>query len=207
MAILKRYPLIAAVVLAASATTLTAQDNATDAAWLIDVLELSAGSTVADIGAGAGELTIAIASHVAAVGRVYASELGDESIERLGQAVDSAGMTNVIVIEGDPNRTNLPEQCCDALFIRFVYHHFADPPAMNASLWQSLKPGGRLAVIDFAPRGSESPQPSGRTTGDQHGVTANTLENELRLAGFTIVSVEQRPDRLVYVVAMRPSGL
>ncbi len=192
------------ILLAVGASPLTAQDNAADSAWLVDVLGLGANSIVADIGAGAGELSLAIAAHVAPNGRVFASELGDESVERLSQAVASAGGGNVTVIEGHPDRTNLPAGCCDAIFVRFVYHHFADPPAMNTSLLKSLRPGGRLAVIDFAPRGTESPDPSGRTAGEQHGVTADTLSDELEQAGFIIVSTEQRPDRLVYVVAQKP---
>jgi ubiquinone/menaquinone biosynthesis C-methylase UbiE len=49
------------------------------------------------------------------------------------------------VVEGGLAQTNLPDECCDAVFMRHVYHHFGDPPAMNASLFRSLKPGGRLA--------------------------------------------------------------
>ena len=181
------------------------QQVAADVAWLVEVLELGPGSVVADIGAGGGELTIAIAPQVGAAGRVYASELGGDSLEQLEQAVASAGVTNVTVIEAGLDQTNLPEVCCDALFTRFVYHHFADPPAMNASLWQSLKPGGRVAVIDFAPRGSESSEPSGRATGEQHGVMAATVASELREVGFTIVSAERGSGRTIHVVALKPA--
>ena len=193
------------LLLGSAAAAPAGQEEATDVAWLVEVLELGPGSVVADIGAGGGELTIAIAPLVGAVGRVYASELGDDSLERLEQAMESAGVTNVSVIEAGLDRTNLPEVCCDALFTRFVYHHFADPSEMNTSLWQSLKPGGRVAVIDFAPRGSESSEPSGRATGEQHGVMARTVANELREAGFTIVSAETGPGRTIHVVALKPA--
>jgi len=190
----------AAALLAASAQ---AQDDAADATWLADVLELELGATVADIGAGSGGLSVAVAPHVGPEGHIYATELGPESVASLAQALDSAGLRTVTVLEGHFDRTNLPPECCDAVFIRFVYHHFADPPAMNRSLWQSLKRGGRLAVIDFAPRGPEAAQPSGRAEGDQHGVTAATLQAELEQAGFIVLSTEQRPDRRVQVVAMK----
>ena len=188
-----------------AAATLAAQDYVADQAWLVEVLEVQAGSVVADVGAGGGELTIAMAEHVTPTGRVYSSELGSEPLGRLRRAVDEAGVTNVSVVEGHPNRANLPDQCCDALFLRRVYHHFADPQAMNASLWRALKPGGRLAVIDFTPRGLESPDPSGRARGGSHGVTADAAVDELSQAGFTLVSAEERPNRNIYLVVRKPA--
>ncbi|CAN5865231.1 hypothetical protein BH24GEM1_BH24GEM1_11300 [soil metagenome] len=107
------------------------------------------------------------------------------------------------VIETRATATNLPERCCDALVLRRVYHHFDDPSLMNASLHQSLKPGGLLAVIDFDPDSAESPDPGNRDTGDQHGVTSATVVRELSQAGLEPVAVEEaaRPGR--YMVVMR----
>lgn len=196
---------IAVAAISAAAVTVAARNDQADAAWLLDVLELRPGSVVADIGAGAGELTVAIARHVTDTGRVYASELGDERLDELRNAVRSSNAANVIVVDGDPEQTNLPDRCCDAVFMRAVYHHFANPRTMNASLWRSLKPGGRIAVIDFAPRGRESREPTGRAEGDRHGVTAETVAGELRLAGFTVISSEQRAGGGTYVVAVKPA--
>ena len=125
---IKRCFFVAALVLSSGVSAAPAgQEEAADVAWLVEVLELGPGSVVADIGAGGGELSLAIAPHVGAAGRVYASELGD-SLERLEQGVEEADATNVTVIEASLDRTNLPESCCDAVFTRFVYHHFSDPP-------------------------------------------------------------------------------
>ena len=203
MFMLRRFVRCAGLIL--TAATLAAQGNTADRDWLVEVLDLRVGSIVADVGAGNGALTIAMAQHVTPTGQVYASELESEPLQRLRRAVDESGVTNVTIIEGHPNRTNLPEQCCDALFLRRVYHHFSDPHAMNTSLWQALKPGGRLAVIDFAPRGSESADPNGRTSRDSHGVTANTAVEELSAAGFTLISADQRSGRSVYVVMQKPA--
>lgn len=177
--------------------------NTDDANWLIEVLELKEGSVVADIGAGDGDETIEIAKHVGSDGHVYSTELGSEKIQNLRSAINGTELNNVTVIEGDPIQTNLPEQCCDALYMRRVYHHFEDPASMNQSLWNSLKPGGRLAVIDFEPRGSEA-EPSGRDSNDQHGVTAETVVNELEQAGFQLVSSENKSGRDIYVVMEKP---
>lgn len=144
-----------------------------------------------------------MARHVGPSGKVYATELGG-SLETLKAAVQKAGMQNVEVVESDPSRTNLPSECCDGIFVRYVYHHFADPPAMNASLRQSLKPGGTLAIIEFAPNGPEALVPSERAGGKTHGVGAESVARELRQAGFELVTSEQRPDREVFVVVRKP---
>jgi ubiquinone/menaquinone biosynthesis C-methylase UbiE len=184
-----------------------AQDEfASDAARLVTALKLHGGQTVADIGAGRGQLTVALAREVGPSGRVYATELDSDRLRDIRKATDSAGLRNVSVIEAHATRTNLPERCCDALVLRRVYHHFSNPHLMNASMWQSLKPGGLLAVIDFAPDSAESPDPSNRDTGDQHGVTSATVVRELSQEGFEVVAVEEgtRPGRFM-VVVRRPS--
>jgi ubiquinone/menaquinone biosynthesis C-methylase UbiE len=193
--------------MAVFAATANAQDEfASDAARLITALKLDTGQIVADIGAGRGQLTVALAREVGPSGRVYATELDSDRLRDIRQATDSAGLENVSVIEAHATRTNLPERCCDALVLRRVYHHFSSPHLMNASLRQSLKPGGLLAVIDFEPDSAESPDPSKRDTGDQHGVTSATVVRELRQAGLEVVAVEDgtRPGRFM-VVVRRPS--
>ncbi|HEX6105641.1 MAG TPA: methyltransferase domain-containing protein [Gemmatimonadales bacterium] len=202
--------LLLAGVLARTATfacPARAQDDfAADAARLVTVLKLEPGQTVADIGAGRGQLTVALAREVGPSGRIYATELEADRLRDIRGAVESADLHNVTVLEAHATRTNLPEECCDALVLRRVYHHFSDPGRMNPSLRQSLKPGGLLAVIDFAPDGSESAEPADRDTGDQHGVTSETVVRELGQAGFEPVLVEQgdRPDRYL-VVVRRPA--
>ncbi len=193
--------------MATFAAPANAQDEfATDAARLVTALKLHDGQTVADIGAGRGQLTVALARDVGLSGRVYATELDSARLRDIRQATDSAGLKNVSVIQAHATRTNLPERCCDALVLRRVYHHFDNPRLMNASLRQSLKPGGLLAVIDFEPDSAESPDPSNRDTGDQHGVTSATVVRELSQAGLEVVAVEEgtRPGRYM-VVVRRPS--
>jgi ubiquinone/menaquinone biosynthesis C-methylase UbiE len=188
--------------------TAKAQDElASDAARLVSALELRPGQAVADIGAGGGQLALALAREVGPSGQVYATELSEGRLRDIRQAVDSAGLRNVTVIEAHATRTNLPEQCCDALVLRRVYHHFDEPHLMNASMRQSLKPGGFLAVIDFDPDSAESADPAQRATGNQHGVTSATVVRELGEAGFEVVTVEEgsRSGRFM-VVARRPVG-
>jgi predicted methyltransferase len=193
--------------MAAFAAPANAQDEfASDAARLVTALKLDTGQTVADIGAGRGQLTVALAREVGPSGRVYATELNSDRLRDIRQAADSARLENVSVIEAHATRTNLPAQCCDVLVLRRVYHHFDNPHLMNASLRQSLKPGGLLAVIDFEPDSAESADPGNRDTGDQHGVTSATVVRELSQAGLELVAVEEgaRSGRYM-VVVRRPS--
>jgi ubiquinone/menaquinone biosynthesis C-methylase UbiE len=176
------------------------QDNAADASRLTEVLRVSPGQVLADIGAGPEALlTIPMAKAVGPSGKVYATDVA-QMLGRVRETIENLGTMNVELVEGQAASTNFPDNCCDGIFIRNVYHHFADPPTMNASLWRSLKPGARLAVIDFRPQGCEASSPAGRDAGDQHGVSPETVSRELVQAGFALVSSEDRPDRWFMVV-------
>ena len=201
---IKRW-LLSVVFIVAVYAPVAAQEYSSDVNWLIDVLKLEEGSVVADIGAGDGDQTLEMAGYVGPEGHVYSTELESGELDDLRESVESAPMNNITVIEAHPDQTNLPAECCNALFLRRVYHHFDNPSAMNKSLLHSLKPGGRLAIIDFAPSGSESTDPAGRSTGSHHGVTLQTVVKELKQAGFALISAEERGSRSVYVVMEKPA--
>jgi ubiquinone/menaquinone biosynthesis C-methylase UbiE len=155
----RHLPLLLAgfATMAASPRLACAQDDfASDAARLVTALKLQEGQTVADIGAGGGQLAVALAREVGPSGRVYATELAADRLQDIREASEAAGLKNVSVLEAHATRTNLPERCCDALVLRRVYHHIDDPGQMNGSLRKSLKPGGLLAIIDFNPDSAES---------------------------------------------------
>lgn len=119
----------------AHSRTRQGNDDGADAERLIAVLGIRPGSVVAEIGAGNGELTLAMSRAVGETGRVYATELGDDRIATLKRAVETARASNVQILAADAMRTNLAVGCCDAVFMRNVYHHFDDPQAMNASIF------------------------------------------------------------------------
>ena len=126
--------------------------------------------SVADIGIGEGLQALALAAYLQPAGRVYATDVNEKFLSKVRDAAAKKALRNVTTVLGDPNRTNLPDLCCDAMLIRNVYHHFGDPPAMNASLLRGLRPGGRLLVIDFEPDDRRPYPPSQRASGPGHGV-------------------------------------
>jgi ubiquinone/menaquinone biosynthesis C-methylase UbiE len=143
---------------------------------LRQVLALEAGSVVADVGAGKGELTVALAREVRANGRVFSTEIDPRRLKELREALVDAKLANVTLVEARSGETGLPPNCCDAIVLRRVYHHLTDPASVNASLLRSLRPGGVLAVIDFPPpffwsRGSL-------------GVPAKAVIDEVTAGGF-----------------------
>ena len=161
------------------------------------VLGLGPGMSVADVGAGTGELTVALAAEVGPSGRVYSTEIDPERLQQIRTAV--AGLANVTVVQAQARETGLPASCCDAIVLRRVYHHLTDPAATSASLLRALRPGGRLAVIDFPPPLSWlwpwPPAGVPRSRGG-HGVNARVVAEEVVAAGFELVKViEDWPGR------------
>jgi len=151
-----------------------------------------AGQTIADIGAGEGEIGIAAAAVVGANGKVYLTELDEQKRKALEETVRQKGLNNAVVVQAAEKQTNLPDTCCDAIILRRVYHHLTAPAEMDASLLRSLKPGGELAVIDFAPRKwlSESEPVKGVPANrGGHGIPQKILVEELTAAGFTVEKI------------------
>ena len=145
---------------------------------LVKVLELKPGMSVADVGAGFGAWTVQFAKAVGASGRVYATDIGAPQLDALRDHVKREGQNNVTVIEGAVNSTNLPAGCCDAILVRDAYHHFTAPDDMVKSLAAALKPGGRLAIVDFPPR-ANSQLPAGVPENRRgHGVPADVVQRE-----------------------------
>ena len=124
-------------------------DDEAEVERLADVLDIQPGDTVADVGAGDGWLSIEVAALVGESGQVFATELSADRRDAIRTAVAAARLDNVTVVEAGEHETNLPPSCCDAIFLRRVYHHLTDPAATNASLHAALKPGGRLAVVEL----------------------------------------------------------
>jgi ubiquinone/menaquinone biosynthesis C-methylase UbiE len=176
-------------------------------AQIFEAIGAREGSTVCEVGAGDGELSIAAARLVGPEGRIYASELGANRVKALQEKIAKSGFAQITVVAGDDVRTNFPDEGCDALFMRDVYHHFMEPAAMNASISMALKPGGRVAILDFTPPpGSEARCPADRSKDGMHGIRPETLERELKEAGFEPASSDVGGQRWFMIVMSKPKS-
>lgn len=167
-------------------------------------LELRPGMEVADVGAGDGEWSVEIARIVGEEGHVWATEINAEEVERIQERIDEESLANITAVLGSDDQTGLPVACCDALLLRMVYHHFVEPEPMRLSLYQNLRPGGILVVIEIRPENSwpdveDVPERGG------HGIEPEDLRAELTGGGFEFVERIDRwnGDRLRYCSVFR----
>jgi predicted methyltransferase len=178
---------------------------------LVELLQLKPGMTMADVGAGFGAWTVAFGKWVGPTGRVYATDIGEKQLAFLREFTTKQGLTNVTILAGAERSTNLPANCCDAILIRDAYHHLTQPNDIVKSLAAALKPGGRLAVIDFPPRpNTEVPAgvPANRLG---HGVPPEVIASEITATGLTQVSIDRQwsaksqPNDLFLLVFRKPN--
>jgi ubiquinone/menaquinone biosynthesis C-methylase UbiE len=184
----RRHLLLIALLLSAIALPVCGQDYKQESARLAQLLNWHEGSVVAEIGAGAGEMTLDAAARVGTSGHVYSNELSSEKLAHLKELAAGERNHNITVLEGSQSGTNLLPECCDSIFMRRVYHHFTEPQKMDASLLQSLKSGGMLAVIDFPPRTGLPTVEGVPANRGGHGIPKKVLIQELTSAGFQLAS-------------------
>lgn len=156
-------------------------------ARLVDVLQIEEGDVVADVGAGDGRFAVALAPSVGEAGRVYATEVDPNDLDKIRSRVEREDASNVSVVEGNQDDTGLPDACCDAILLRRVYHHFQNPRLMQDELRNALRGDGRLLVIDFDTRrrwGRPEGIPESR---GGHGISKEMLVTEMEQAGFALV--------------------
>lgn len=143
---------------------------------LAKLVELRPGMAVGEIGAGKGRMAIAVARHLGASSRVFATEIDAKKIQAIRDVAVRAGLTNITVIQGGQQSAGLPDGCCDVIYMRRVYHHLTHADAINNSLYSALRPGGRLAVIDLLLK-----LPLFR-----HGIASDDMIRQVTAAGFVL---------------------
>jgi ubiquinone/menaquinone biosynthesis C-methylase UbiE len=164
-------------------------DAAEEVKRLAELMAWKAGTVAADIGAGDGRFTFAAVEHVGASGKVFATEIDAKKVAELKDEVAKRKLANVIVVESKVADTNLPTGCCDAIFLRHVYHHLTKPAEFDANLVRSLKPGGRLAIIDFPARAGLDPVEGVPSNRGGHGIPQKVVVEELSAAGLQVEKI------------------
>lgn len=160
-------------------------------ARVVEVLGLGAGRAVADIGAGTGYFSARLAK-VAGAPTVYAADLEASMVAHLTQRAAREGLPNLKAVQASPESPNLPAPV-DTILIVDTYHHIANRVAYFSRLKSSLKPGGRLAIIDFRKDSPSGPPVEFRFTQDQ--ITA-----ELTQAGFVLATQHDFLPRQLFLV-------
>ena len=163
-----------------------AQSVDSEAARTFEALGLRAGLRVADVGAGNGVWAERIAREVGETGHIYATEVEGDKLQSVEMRLKDAGLKNVTTILGTQEDTGLPPGCCDAILLRMVYHHFADPPRMRSSLRSALRRGAALVVVDTEPQKSWR-HLEGVPERGGHGIKAEDLLREMTGDGFEVV--------------------
>ena len=153
---------------------------------IMDALKIAEGSIVADLGAGGGWFTVRLARRVGPSGRVYAEDIQPLMIEAIKRRVQRENLTNVQPVLGTPKDSRLPHGL-DAVLIVGAYHEMEDPVTLLRNAADSLKPQGRIGVVDFsAGAGGPGPDPDQR-------VDAETVVKGAAAAGLEVISREAIP--------------
>jgi ubiquinone/menaquinone biosynthesis C-methylase UbiE len=149
------------------------------------------GSRVADVGCGAGEFSVILSHVVRASGRVYCEDIVDEKDWGLSRAkanLKKQHVKNVVIIRGAADDPKLPRDSLDAVLIVNAYHEMPQYQPMLRHIRESLKPGGRLVILDNMPhRTGQRPR---EKQADNHVLSPDLAAGELQAAGFHILDRE-----------------
>ncbi len=145
----------------------------------IEKMELLPASVVADIGAGTGYYTFAIARKIPE-GKVYAVEIQDEMIKYLNEKKASTGINNVDVIKGTLQAPGLPENSVDLAIMVDVYHELEFPHEMLQAIKKSLKTDGAILLLEFR---AEDPSIAIKP---HHKMTIVQANKEMKANGFQL---------------------
>jgi predicted methyltransferase len=147
---------------------------------VLRALDLRPGNTAVDLGSGAGYFALKLSPAVGKQGRALAVDLRKLSLFFLWTRALLRGQHNVHVIVGKEDDPRLPAGTVDAVLICNTYHEFSNPELILSRVFQSLRPGGRLVVVDRTARATEAQH--------THEVPLAVVETELRNQGFEIVN-------------------
>ena len=149
----------------------------------VDALPLKSGMVVADVGAGSGYYTVRLARTVGPAGQVFATDLQPGMLDLIRARVAREKLGNVTLVQGTADNPMLPAATFDMILMVDVYHELSGPQAFIARLKQSLKPDGRLVLIEF--RGEDRNVP----ILPLHKMTVAQIRQELAADGLAIERV------------------
>lgn len=153
---------------------------------IMDALRIAEGSIVADIGAAGGWFTVRLARRVGPNGLIYAEDIQAPMLEEISRRIQRENVPWVRTVLGTATDPRLPPGL-DAILIVDVYHEMDDPVTLLKNAARSLKPNGRLGVVDFLPGGGgPGPAPDQR-------IDAREVIKDAAAAGLRLISQETVP--------------
>jgi ubiquinone/menaquinone biosynthesis C-methylase UbiE len=151
---------------------------------IMDAVGVADGSTVADIGAGAGWFTIRLAQRVQAKGKVYAQDVQRLMLDAIKRRVQREGLENVITVQAHGNDPMLPAKTLDAILMVDAYQEVENRVVYLRNLANALKPTGRIGIVNWKPgRGGPGPDPNER-------VAQSIVEADAAAAGLKVIAHE-----------------
>lgn len=144
---------------------------------VIQALALKPDAVIADIGSGTGYFSVRFAN-MTPKGRVYGVDTEPDMVKFLADRAKREGLRNITAVAGAPDNPRLPEKA-DLIILVDVFHHIDEREQYFRKLRVSLKPGGRLAIIDFRMDSPEGPPKSARIDPDR-------VKAELKRAGYAL---------------------
>jgi ubiquinone/menaquinone biosynthesis C-methylase UbiE len=155
----------------------------------LDALGLHAGMTVADVGAGTGYMSLKMARRVGPTGKVYANDLQPEMLQKLRANSQREKLTNVETVQGNESDPKLPPNAIDLVLMVDVYHEFSQPQAMLDRIRESLKPDGRLVLLEYR---KEDPNVPIRP---EHKMSVAEVKTEVEAEGYKLDQVIEKLPR------------
>jgi SAM-dependent methyltransferase len=147
---------------------------------IMDVVGIADGSVVGEVGAAGGWFTVRLARRVGPRGLVYAEDIQEQMIDSIERRMAREGLGNVRTVLGNNEDPRLPDEALDAVLIVEAYYEFEKPVQMLRNIKESLKPNGRLAIVDYRKDGV-GPGPPLEDRVDESVVIAKAEEAGLRL--------------------------
>jgi ubiquinone/menaquinone biosynthesis C-methylase UbiE len=148
------------------------------------LLKIAKGAAVADVGAGSGYMSVRMAKIVGPTGRVYANDIQAGMLALLQKNVAKAKLSNVTPVLGTFDDPKLPAGALDLVLMVDVYHEFSEPQAMLRHIHESLKPDGRMVLLEYRAEDPNVPiQPL-------HKMTVAQAKLEIEHEGFTLARVQ-----------------
>ena len=149
----------------------------------LDAIGVARGSTAADVGAGAGYITWRLAGRVGPTGKVYANDIQPKMLDLLRKNMDQRKITNVEPVLGAVDDPKLPPGAIDLVLLVDVYHEFSQPQQMLRHIRESLKPDGRLVLLEYR---AEDPKVPIRP---EHKMTVEQARAEVEPEGYRLAQV------------------